>query len=271
MNDDLALRPPLPFIVDVQRHNAFLRPMISSLLVGAHVLQLSLETRFTAAVLLHRYYAATGISITDEDDSHEECKYVAAACLFLACKREEEPRRLRDLINFVHMVDWKSSLQPDDAIAAPTVTVQWNPTPPDLDAGYWKSKDLLVQTEQRVLRLLAFDVAVSHPHRVVALLLNDENGVAGDESTSVVVDERRSQLLRMALRMLNDTVYSALALQQPVLPLAVAAVALAEAAEQGSSKDPFSVTSQRWCKSVPVVNDAEVETAMTILRRLQNL
>lgn len=300
---DFALRPPLPSVVcgDTLQHDAFLRPLISTLLIGAHVLKLSLETRFTAAALLHRYYAATGTIAVDDskdfssyaDQEKTERNYVVASCLFLACKREEEPRRLRDLVNFVHMIGWsKSPLnnndKRDENRDASIAVIQWNPRPPDLDAAYWKSKERLVKTEQRVLRWLAFDVAVSRPQRAVVLLLDHNNTDSNHTSflKALLINESNDDnfdnqcfqtLRRTALRWLNDTVYSAAALQQPVLPLAVAVITLALEEQQSiastASVDPIARVAavddtRRWWKFVPV-SAAQVEDALTILRRLQ--
>jgi Cyclin, N-terminal domain len=205
---DVVLRSPLHGFSssrgDVRRFDDFVRPSISALLVGANVLQISVQARFTAAVLLHRYYHATGMqpplpgsassaaagtaSVQDDPAHYKEAKYVVAACLLLACKREEEHRRLRDFVNFVEMVDWKVSKEKDDGIDVTSAdddpsgkskrshtTILWRDTPPDLDASYWNAKQRLVKKEQRVLQYLAFDISVSRPHRAVVLLLSQTN------------------------------------------------------------------------------------------------
>jgi Cyclin, N-terminal domain len=207
--DDVVLRAPLHGFgssskVDLRRFDDLVRPSISALLVGANVLQISVQARFTAAVLLHRYYHAIGIPPDDAASGtvpvdeyraqHEEEKYVVAACLLLACKREEEHRRLRDLVNIVDMVDWKVLKEKDDGLNVLSAnddpsddsrivkgtgsesdrshtTILWRNTPPDLDGAYWNAKQRLVKTEQRVLQYLAFDISVSRPHRAVVLLL----------------------------------------------------------------------------------------------------
>ena len=69
----------------------------------------------------------------------------AATLLFLACKVEEQPLRLRDIINAVH-----ADSNPGAA-------------PLSLDARYWKQKESLVAREQLMLRHLAFDTHVTHP------------------------------------------------------------------------------------------------------------
>jgi hypothetical protein len=300
MADDLSLRAPFPGALDggtARAHNERVRPLLSGLLVAAHVLQLSTEATFTAAVLLHRYVAACFGKKGDDDEKYYE-KYVAAACLFLACKAEEEPRRLRDVINCAHMIGverkekCRDSIpkkasqkgaqgdqafvtekprpvntgeedpfeeQParrkrpeaDSSVEGP-VTVHWNPYPPALDEAYWQAKESTVKMEQTILRWLAYDVSVSHPHRAVVLLLRQSeqrqpSSIASTSDDSNGADprvrmgsEETRQLIRMAFRRLNDAVFSVQALQHPALALAAAAIQLAarEAGEQVTWRPP---------------------------------
>ena len=166
--------------------------------VACHVLRLATETRFTALVLLHRYmqakqkaaFAANANADTKEDE--EDMPWVGAVCLFLACKAEDEPRRLRDIINMAQMV-LSSSLS--NTTTATTVTndhrvevandsssivMDMTRTPP-LDGAYWDSKKKAIETEQMVLRWLGFDCSVSHPHRAVFWILDKLLTVQGSK------------------------------------------------------------------------------------------
>lgn len=192
-NEDLILRSPLALsVADPVAHNRRMRPVLSALLVAAEVLDVQVETQFTAGCLLHRYAAVV------EDNT--EWRWILAACLFLACKTSEDPRRLRDMINVAEMIDWKTD--PD--------VIQWRSRPPDLDDNYWKSKERLVETEQKVLRWLAFDCLVSHPHRAV---------LAMAESLELKEDDILASWCK-----LNDCLFHVEALQSNVLALAAAVV-----------------------------------------------
>ena len=159
---------PLP-VHNATAHDTHLQPHLSLLVIACRVLRVSMETTFTAACLLHRY--ATAAAACPKD-------WVVASVIFLACKTEEEHRRLRDLINLVHMIGMKEDAK-ETAISetadTPTAISQltWNPTPPKLDDNYWDNKQRIVQAEQHVLRCLAFDVHVAHPHRLVVLLVQE--------------------------------------------------------------------------------------------------
>jgi hypothetical protein len=295
-------------------YDAWVQPYLSALLVGAHVLRLSVETRFTAAVLLHRYYcswnstrttkatflesslavdgvqqqlleqneggggvAGAGSTAAQGDD---DWRYVTGCCLFLASKRHEEPRRLRDIVNFARMIDLEtttaaaaatSSLlhqQQPAAVAPPeaaTTTIKtvllWKSKPPDLGTDYWKAKERMVMVENRVLRFLQFDLAVSFAHRAVAMLMSAAVDEEKEPSNANEPGQKLMLLQRAAFRVLNDALYSVEALQHPVLALAWAAVDVA-ANEMGlpSLSNPPS--------DVPLES---LEKAKACLQRIRNV
>ena len=171
--------------------------------VACHILRLTTETRFTALVLLHRYTQAKNEVASpryydnDEeeknsnviDENERNLPWIGAVCLFLACKTEEEPRRLRDVVNMARMVLSSSSTLSTSKtkIKTPSLSIS-NKTivddvilsmnlskPPSLnEEEYWDSKKKVIETEQMVLRWLGFDCSVSHPHRAIYWILEKE-------------------------------------------------------------------------------------------------
>jgi len=257
---------------------------------SAEVMQLGSETRFTSLVLFHRYYfashaigmlsrqqggtaAASGGTCPaagSRQDTANTCSSngtpaasapnkwrehlgtVAASCLFLGCKVEEEHRRIRDVINLSHMLDFAgergdtckgtgvdakhASGGPTNggpaAAADDTIHIQEADAPPDLDDAYWKAKESIVATEQEVLRMLRFDVSVSHPHRAVLLILDGLGiDVTGDEGRALV---------KASFTALNDALFYPPALTLPALSLACGAIRLAGGGD-GGGKDESSI------------------------------
>lgn len=207
------LAPPLD-IVASDNHKP-LRPLLFKLWIASQVLQLGTEATFTALVLLHRYYYnyyCNTTSPSEDDDSHD-WKWIGASCLVLGMKAEEEVRRLRDVINVAQMLDF--GLVDDNANTSginDDIMIDISTTPPALNQEYWKAKEWIVATEQHVLRVLQFDVLVSHPHRLVVLVVNDLN------LEDVVVGR--------AWQRLNHALFHAPSLMANALTLACAAVEL---------------------------------------------
>lgn len=229
----LSLRAPIYECIletkDSQRsHDRSIRPTLCHLLAASEVLRLPVETTYTACVLLHRYFLANANASSDHVDS----RWVVAACLLLACKSEEEPRRLRDLINCAQMI----SVDNEQSVVAKegeTVKLGWNPEPPALDDDYWKCKSKLVQVEQEVLRWLAFDCTVSHPHRAVVLFVQDAADADDDDDDTAAVTVHQL-LITTAWKKLNDSVWHVAALQHPAWLLAVVAIRFAARQEQSA-------------------------------------
>jgi hypothetical protein len=268
---------------DVISHDRNVRAALCNLLCSAQLLKLSVETVYSAAVLLHRYHLAVSAAASATVSKYDPNDWIVAACLFLACKNEEEPRRLRDVINCAHMIhaeyayataagvvededftqqQKQQQLEESRAVA---VTLHYNPQPPDLDESYWKAKAKVVQVEQVVLRWLEFDVLVAHPHRAVVLLVQDAYYYYYDEKTLTTarsINDRASspalseihtttlsspemhQLIFGAWQRLNDSVFSVACLQCSALSLAIAAIRLAILQE---NKDVFAI-SAAWAR-----------------------
>jgi hypothetical protein len=79
------------------------------------------------------------------------------ACICLACKIEESPRRIRDIINVFNHIKQVRSGKPI--------------TPVILDAKYIALKDEIIKAERRVLKELGFCVHVKHPHKIIVMYL----------------------------------------------------------------------------------------------------
>jgi hypothetical protein len=189
---------------------------------------------------------------------------VAAACLFIGCKMEEEPRRIRDVINLSSLLHFSSADDEDFTIIgqscldaqedqlpkkpssvesndkrSPVITITEGPHPPPLDESYWTAKEQMVSMEQHVLRMLRFDTTVCHPHRCVLLMMEtlgfgtgiDHTGNRNNDNHEkwLLNSSESEYIILRAFNVLNEVPLDpgGIALHYPVMVLSCAAISLA--------------------------------------------
>jgi len=256
--------------------------------VASQAMELGSESRFTGLILFHRYVRHFFCLVQQKRQQQQEIQStqegkqikshlgtVAAACLFLGCKMEEEPRRIRDVINLKHLLNFseedndgnvsitpvknpkgegqhrsqhKSQLLENEGI----ITFLESQHPPPLDEKYWTAKEEMISAEQHVLRMVKFDTTVCHPHRCVLIIMQtlgfgigrkaSNNGRQDDEQDDssknwLLTCEQSENVIVGAWKILNDVPLDArgIALQYPVIALSCAAISLAAAGDQGVS------------------------------------
>jgi Cyclin, N-terminal domain len=233
---DMALRAPVPrSLLDsigstADLHNLRMRTSLTKMLVACNILQVSMETQYTACCLWHRLNLILAASPTEcyqygtratNRATRPPENFLWAACIFVACKVEEDHRRLRDIVNCANMLGDELTSNSNkldfELTASPCSTIlmlPFQPTPPRLEQAYWNSKEQMVTTEQYVLRWLSFDVVVSHPHRAVVILMTDlmEEGAL------------RSTLLSRAWKLVNESIWDVALQGYSVMTLAAGIV-----------------------------------------------
>jgi hypothetical protein len=154
------------------------------------------ETVASAAVYMHRFFG----------DRHREQAYdpllVAATCLYLAGKVEEDHFRVRDIINVFH------------------ATANPGREPLDLSEAYWSLRDSIVQCELFVLRVLKFNVTNQHPHRFLLHYCKSlSDWIHGSE-------ENKGRFARTCWALLNDYVTDSRYITHHASHIAVAIIEL---------------------------------------------
>ncbi|GKY91008.1 hypothetical protein MPSEU_000073600 [Mayamaea pseudoterrestris] len=254
---DLTRTSPLGLEMDeskARRLDETLQPLLCAMSVSCRVLRLSVETQYTIACILIRYYSRRRMenpaNKIGERHGDADNKEILGACLFLGAKVSEESRRLRDVINCIQMIDFTSSMNTDsagndfggsDSLKQPSsdngsnkqkgkIHLIWKAKPPLLDESYWDMKKKIIQLEQHVLRWIGFDTFVSSPHRAVILVVQNifANRLSnGETSPNILTKQQQQQIVTDAWWLVNNTIFSSWCLQLPIMSLACAAVSLA--------------------------------------------
>lgn len=126
----------------------------------------------TAQVLFQRFYYSKSFV----RHNHE---ITAMGCVCLASKIEEEPRRIRDVINVFRDIKQHSAGE--------------ERTPMVLDQTYTYQKNGVIKAERRVLKELGFCVHVKHPHKLIVMYLQ------------VLGFEKNQQFMQRAWNYMNDS------------------------------------------------------------------
>lgn len=104
----------------------------------------------TGQVLFQRFYYSKSFV-------RHKMEMTAMACILLASKIEEAPRRIRDVVNvFNHMRQVRAGLTPQPIL---------------LDQNYINLKAKIIRAERQLLKELGFCVHVKHPHKFIVTLL----------------------------------------------------------------------------------------------------
>ncbi|KAI8517304.1 Cyclin-L1 [Branchiostoma belcheri] len=136
------------------------------------LLRLPQTAMATGQVLFQRFFYSKSLV-------KHNMEIVAMACVYLASKIEEAPRRIRDTINVFHHIRQRRN----NRQAQPLV----------LDQNYINTKNQVIKAERRVLKELGFCVHVKHPHKLIVMYLQ------------VLDCEKNRKLVQTAWNFMNDS------------------------------------------------------------------
>uniref|UniRef100_A0AAY4DH16 Cyclin-L1 n=1 Tax=Denticeps clupeoides TaxID=299321 RepID=A0AAY4DH16_9TELE len=153
----------------------------------------------TGQVLFHRFFYSKSFV-------KHSFEIVAMACVNLASKIEEAPRRIRDVINVFHHLKQLRGKR--------------SPSPLILDQNYINTKNQVIKAERRVLKELGFCVHVKHPHKIIVMYLQ------------VLECEKNQTLVQTAWNYMNDSLRTNVFVRFQAETIACACIYLAARALQ---------------------------------------
>ncbi|XP_050720549.1 cyclin-L2-like isoform X3 [Eriocheir sinensis] len=144
---------------------------------GGILLRLPQVAMAAGQVLFQRFYYAKSMV-------RYPMETTAMACIALASKIEEAPRKIRDVINvFNHVRQVKNGK-----------TIQ----PVILDSNYIALKNQVIKAERRLLKELGFCCHVKHPHKIIIMYLRlleaDDNRRLAQSSWNYMNDALRTDV-----------------------------------------------------------------------------
>lgn len=162
----------------------------------------------TAMMFCHRFYM-------HQSHAKNDWQTVATSCMFLACKAEETPRGLGELVVVAYKLIYK-----------------WDPSATRrIREIYDKQKDLIVTGERLLLTTIAFDLNIEHPYKKLVAALKE-------------LDITHKELVKVAWNFVNDWLRTSLCLQHK--PHYIAAGSLFLAAKVKKVKLPTSKGKVWW-------------------------
>lgn len=161
------------------------------------MLKLPQITLATASVFLHRFFMRYSM-IEDRvaGRQHQHYYSIAATCLFLATKVEENCRKMKDLVVACVRVAQKEPNKEVD----------------EQDKEFWRWRDVLLQLEDLLLEALCFDLSLESPYKLLYTFLVHFQ------------EENNKPLRNAAWAFVNDSCLTPLCLLYPARTIAASAI-----------------------------------------------
>ena len=206
---------------------------VNFILQAGIMLKLPQITLATASVFLHRFYMRHSM---EDGADHKGLHYypMAATCLFLATKVEENCRKMRELVIACVRVAQKDP----------------NKLVDEQDREYWRWRDNILHHEDLLLEAICFDLSLEPPYRILFELL------------LLFKQENNKPLRNAAWAFVNDSYLTVLCLQ--FTSRTIAASALYAAARHCDVAFPDDEYGHPWWE-VAGVELADVRRACNVL------
>lgn len=189
---------------------------------AGRILKLPRVAIATAMVFFHRFYAKHSFAQHDRFE-------VAVACLLLAAKTEESPKKLMVVLEECQKLKWRG-MQAGSATAKA----------PDLDPKgeeFSKLKERVLLLERVILHTIGFELSIDHPYKFLVeqikqlvqsrKLMYKNAPPAGISSQQQQQQHMMNEMVQLAMNFANDSMHTCLCLQFDPKKIAMMCVYLA--------------------------------------------
>jgi hypothetical protein len=205
---------------------------------AGRVLKLPRVAVSTAMVFFHRFYAKHSFSTHDRFE-------VAVACIVLAAKTEESPKKVNTVILDCHdlkqrgMQAGRISQQGGGANSTPPAPPPPSSSSPSLDPKgeeFLKLKERILLLERVILHTIGFELSIDHPYKffvdqikklIVTRQVKYITPPPPTMNCAQVITKMMNELVQFAMSFANDSMHTSLCLQFTPQQIATACVYLA--------------------------------------------
>uniref|UniRef100_A0A7S1BSR7 Cyclin-like domain-containing protein n=1 Tax=Corethron hystrix TaxID=216773 RepID=A0A7S1BSR7_9STRA len=182
----------------------------------------------TSEVFFHRFFSKQSL------EKHDRFE-IAVACLFLAAKTEESPRKLHMVLECFHRLKNESLMARQGQRNADGSA----PAPPRLDPRSSEGirlKERILLLERLVLHTISFDLSVEHPFRNAVDIIQKTHAHEGLEHDPAAGEVRGAsatpsnplqELLQGTVAFVNDSLQTCVCIQFPPAEIAAGCVFMA--------------------------------------------
>lgn len=232
---------------------------------AGRVLKLPRVAVSTAEVFFHRFYAKHSFQ------SHDRFE-VAVACILLAAKTEEAPKKLNVVMEECHKLKIRG-MQAGRISSAPgssPIDIPSELDPKSEEFAQLKERILLL--ERVILHTIGFELSIDHPYKFlveqIKLLCHKKrieyiDPAKSQGNTSQVMQKMMHEMVQYAMNFANDSMQTSLCLQFDPQRIAVAVVYLA-----GRFCGVQPTEGKSWME---ILGDPDVESLVSIASQIIEL
>lgn len=226
---------------------------------AGRVLKLPRVAVATAMVFFHRFYAKHSFSAHDRFE-------VAVACIVLAAKTEESPKKLNNVIDECYKLKVRGMQagrisQPAGSAVPSSATTTGNLDPKGEE--FLKLKERILLLERVILHTIGFELSIDHPYKFMVEQIKKmvqkrqlEYIKPVEGATAQIYGKMMNEMVQFAMNFANDSMHTSLCLQFEPHKIATACVYLA-----GHFAKVRPVNKQTW---LDVLGPCDVESLASI-------